>query len=341
MRKTGTWLLAAALLAAAGAGATEGKEASVKGERGAAGGAMSAAPSGGSSGPSTNALDRAGDETQRAGIGGSRWEASAGAEVHRLFIQTDLEGVGAQRQFEYYFATFRYQLTPNNDKVSLRAGFYQYLLADPQETGLRADDVVLAYTHRFALPWELESNVQGSLLAPTSFISYKMGLITAPRLSVELTRKLAGLVTVSVRGFGDYYWQRYDTMADGATPNPVARLGATADVSFELPWHRPLSAGLAGYTGYAWFYLPQGQPPGPNYGAIRPQSQPVQQSYGGEAYLRYQVPKLYGIEPSLQLSYAQGDPSLGYTSRLHDGVSHLYLFYRLSSELYAALELKF
>ena len=67
-------------------------------------------------------------------------------------------------------------------------------------------------------------------------------------------------------------------------------------------------------------------------------SQPWQQSYGGEIFVRYVMPDLSGFKSDLTVALANGDPSLGYPSVLHDGVVHPYLLYYNSAEVYFALE---
>jgi hypothetical protein len=64
----------------------------------------------------------------------------------------------------------------------------------------------------------------------------------------------------------------------------------------------------------------------------------MQQSYGGEIFVRYVMPEVSGFKSDFTLALAQGDPSLGYPSVLHDGVVHPYLLYRDTAEVYFALE---
>ncbi len=71
------------------------------------------------------------------------------------------------------------------------------------------------------------------------------------------------------------------------------------------------------------------QPGNANY------SQPMQQSYGGEVYIRYAFPNLMGAKTDLTVAVANGDPTLGYGSTLHDGVEHIYGAFRQTAEFYA------
>ena len=69
--------------------------------------------------------------------------------------------------------------------------------------------------------------------------------------------------------------------------------------------------------------------------------QPVQGTYGGQVYVRYRLPNLNGLRSDVTLAAAQGDPTLGYTSSLHDGIAHTYLFWRQSSQLFLALSARY
>jgi hypothetical protein len=69
--------------------------------------------------------------------------------------------------------------------------------------------------------------------------------------------------------------------------------------------------------------------------------QPVQQAYGGEVFLRYSPPPFARIHTDISAAYAQGDPTLGYTSILHDGVSHIYPFWRQTSEFYFTIAARY
>jgi hypothetical protein len=49
------------------------------------------------------------------------------------------------------------------------------------------------------------------------------------------------------------------------------------------------------------------------------------------------MPTLFGVRSDILVAYADGDPTIGSVSVLHDGVGHFYGFFRDSSELYAAI----
>ena len=71
-------------------------------------------------------------------------------------------------------------------------------------------------------------------------------------------------------------------------------------------------------------------------------TQPAQQVYCDEIFARYALPPWRGFKAAAQVAFAQGDSTLGCTSVLHDGVTHLYpVFWRLNSEVYGALSLRY
>jgi hypothetical protein len=68
----------------------------------------------------------------------------------------------------------------------------------------------------------------------------------------------------------------------------------------------------------------------------------MSQSYGGELFARWEFPSYQGLASDLTLSYGEGDPTLGYTSVLHDGVRNPYFgFNRHVSEVYLALSARY
>jgi hypothetical protein len=265
-----------------------------------------------------------------------------------MWIQTDLEGAAANKLVNYWFGSFRFNVTAK-DALRLRFGIMERFLADPGETGVRTDDIGLAYSH-------VEENLVGGinlaaglgLTAPVSFYSQLAGTITVPSVSLDVSRKF-GFLTLAVRGFGAVPWQRYD-VAKGGAPNLKARLGVAGDIYAEMPFLPALTIGLDAYTGWAWFYMPHGMLPG-GYGLAQGgwpgttqdptyMTQPFQQAYGGEVYVRYAIPDIFGIKSDITVALADGDPSLS-NARLHDGQSYFYLYYRLSAEMYANLTVRY
>jgi hypothetical protein len=112
-----------------------------------------------------------------------------------------------------------------------------------------------------------------------------------------------------------------------------------------MPFHEPLIFGVDATTSYTWFYnVHSGDPSVISNGVAQdPQfsTQPIQQSYGGEIFARYTLPTLAGVKSDFQIALAQGDPELGYTSFLHDGIGYTYLFFRQTSEVYATLSVSY
>ncbi len=344
MRKFCFTIATAALLVSATAAAEpQGKEQSVKGDKPSG---QSASPAGATENepaPSLDTARRNADKPAGGPVTSKPWEVSAGWEGHRLIRQSDLEGAAPDKYLNYYQAQFSWDFS-QYDRLALAGGVYQRFLADPGETGLRADDVSLTYRRLVPLPNDFTFIPSASLIAPTSFISFREGLITAPKVGLRLDKKLGQYVTVSARANGIYYIQRYNTSRDGTFPNPLARIGGQIGGEVEMPFHKPLSFGITGSTYYMWYYnatstMPNEQ--GAGQAGVTPDTtytqQPISQSYGGEVYARYVLPTFVnGLETDASIAYAR-DPG----STLHDGVTHLYLFYRLQSEVYASLSARF
>lgn len=272
---------------------------------------------------------------------GRAWAVEGGYEFRALVRQTDLEGAGATRLLNSVSAAGSYDLT-KSDRVTVRLGAYTHYISDPGESGLRASDLVVSYSRKFALPADVSLRATVSATAPLSFASYKMTLVSAPSLGVRAYRKF-GPFDVGLRTYGYLFLPVY--AAPSGDPNPKTSLGGTVDVSWTAPFHPALSFGADLSTEYVWFYNVGGNDPNAaRYGVVQDSqfsAQPVQQSYGGELFARYQLPKWSGVESDAVLAYAQGDPTMGYGSVLHDGVLHLYGFWRLTSEVYVAVSAKY
>ena len=76
------------------------------------------------------------------------WEVGGIFETHRLNIQNDLNGYGNNKLTNYLHLYGRWDFS-QSDAVELRGYVYERILVDPGETGLRMDDTVLHYSHRF------------------------------------------------------------------------------------------------------------------------------------------------------------------------------------------------
>jgi hypothetical protein len=280
------------------------------------------------------------------------WEVGATFETHRLIRQEDLGGAGSVKVFNVLYATAKYDIT-DKDRALISGGALQYFLADQSETGYRATDISLGYSRLIPLPQELNLRATATTTIPVSFYSQLASNITSPSLTLALSRRFGDL-SVQASIVGGAFIDRYTTSAEmgangstpGAQPNPKWRAGAALTGEYSMPFHRPLSAGLALTDSYIWYYdvgqcPSQSQCLGASSDPQFPNGQPMQQSYGGEIFVRYTLPELVGMKSDITLALANGDPSLGYPSVLHDGVVHPYILYRQTAELYAALSARY
>jgi len=265
------------------------------------------------------------------------WEIGAEFETHRLVRQTDLQGQAPDKVANFLGIYGQYDLT-DYDRVGLRWGFSQRFIADQGETGLRSDDIAAFYTRFIPLPGKVLLRLTGQITAPTSFYSKKAGLITAPRLSVALDRRFGDFI-VSARATGDAFIVKYDT-AEGGAPNPKWRFGAYLAAEYRMPFLPELAVGADVTSQTLWYYDVIATNPAFVRDAQFPH-QPRQQAYGGEVFIRYILPSLVGIRSDLLFAFAQGDPALGFTSYLHDGVGHVYPFFRESTEVYFVLSARY
>jgi hypothetical protein len=264
------------------------------------------------------------------------WEIGGSFETHRMFVQSDLNGM--QPVFNIFGVYATYRLT-DNDTIGLTEFFSENFIADQGETGVRAEDVSARYTRSVPLPQNFLFTGTFSLTAPTSLTSQKMSLITTPGLALGLSKKLGRYVNLSSRITGSVFVTRYAEMEGGA-PNPLARVTGTLAGEFVLPFYEPISFGISASTGYSWLHNPGGATQyGTTQDPIFP-TQPVQQSYGGEIYARYTLPVLAGLKSDLTVAFSDGQ-SVGNNSWLHDGVGYAYFFYRESADMYASLSVRY
>jgi len=281
------------------------------------------------------------DETAKRKI----WHVGANVETHHLIRQSDLQGYASNKHVNYYSAYA--QIDPTKwDYIRLSAGVYQRFLVDPGETGFRSSDIGLTYKRTVSLPWQLDVYGAARISAPTSFASEKESLITAPSARLGVTRKF-GTLTTSIEGYGVYYVTRYHEMQGGAA-NPKWYAGFGPEIEYGMPFHKPLSVGASAMLNWSDSQeVEQSANVDPNAsrtGVVGDRTfvtQPVQQSYGGEVYVRYTFPQIVGIDGDFTVAYAQGDSTLGSSSWMHDGVGHFYLFWRESSQVYAALTARY
>jgi hypothetical protein len=287
------------------------------------------------------------DEAARAREEKKPWDVSATYSVHRGLVRTD---EGATNVGQSLFASVGYGLT-DNDRLSLGAGALEgSFLVDPGETGLRATDIGLTYSHRFDLPGKVKLTPAVSLTAPVSYASQLESNVTSPGLSIGVSRAFGDL-SIGASISGRFYWDRYKSQAavgDGTSgassysgsgqPNTEFSAGAGVGLDYTLPFLRALSLGVLAVDSYRWAYR-VGSPPLNSiyYGATADptfgNTQPVQQSYGFDVHAGYSVPPLWAIKTYL---LAGVDNGMG-DSWLKDGIVHPYFFYRDSSEVYVSL----
>ena len=334
-------LLASAFVFAAGAGS-----AFAAGKGGGSSSSPSAsAPAGTGAGEHADPLDvdLEGEDTATA----KSWEVGGVFETHRLFIQNDLEGYGNNKIVNYLHLFARWDIT-KQDAVEVRGYLFERVLVDPGETGLRLDDTVFHYSHKFAgLPQDWGVRIYANVTAPTSFYSSLMSLYTAPRLGGELSYK-HGPWNAAFLLYGETYITKYRQM-QGGNPNPWFHGAFYIDLSYRLPFfpslREPLTLGAMFTAHRTWLRDAGGGGAQPDaLGVVADaqyDGQPVQGSYGGQVYLRYQLPKMGGLRSDVTVAVAQGDPTLGYTSDLHDGIAHTYLFWRQSSQIFFALSARY
>lgn len=270
-----------------------------------------------------------------------RWELGATLETHAMLIRNDLQGAANNKNMNFLYLYGRWEPTVH-DALEIRTYIYQRLLADPGETGLRTDDTTLYYAHYFDLPQALKSRLFAAVTIPSSFVAQKMSLYTAPRVGGALSWS-KGPYSIEAVSLAEAYIVQYREM-QGGNPNPKYHWMALLTAEATLP-KVPLTLGITGVIHRHWYYQ-VGAPPssaGSFPGAtLDPQfpAQPVQGSYGYQVFARWGLPQFSGLHSDLSVAYAQGDSTLGYTSTLHDGLAHTYLFWRTSSQAYAALGLR-
>jgi hypothetical protein len=269
------------------------------------------------------------------------WEVGGSFEAHHLVIQEDTNSA-RYKQFNVAGLYAQYDLS-QYDRVRVRWFVDEYFLADQGETGFRLDDIFLQYARRVPLPHQFTLRLSVQTSIPTSFQSTLTSEITSPGFTISLEKKVGRYIDLNGHGGGTYLIDNYATALGGAQ-NAMANLNFGGGVDITMPFHEPLSIGFDGGTGYTWFYQPNtvhdpntsvqanGTTADPQFS-----SQPISQTYFGEIYLRYILPTVFGVRSDVLVAYADGDPTIGSISVLHEGVGHFYGFFRDSSEVYAAL----
>jgi len=368
MRFSSLTVMMTAFLVAGAANAAEGPKGA--GDTGKGGPSPGGTSSGGGEAAASTGVESGGTRNENPDVADAvttaykPWEVGVIFTTHRLLIQGDQNagmpdpagepgsGNGVNKQVNDYEMYARYDLT-KNDRVGVRAYVFEYFLADTGENGVRFDDMVVTYAHTFKLPqkFRLQASLWG--IIPTSYSSQLEGLMLGIRPGVEVDRRF-GPVSVSVRASDTVYIQKYDSWAGdeggsaaagGAAPTTLNSLAFASDVEFHMPFHEPLSTGIGAFVGYSWYNNIQSDQG--SKGQLTPVSdanfpgQPIQETYGWEAYVRYLLPDLFGFKSDLTAAYSFGDPTVGYSSLLQDGVGHVFLGYRHNSEVYLSMAVRY
>jgi hypothetical protein len=293
------------------------------------------------------------DEAAAARTAEKPWEATATYELHRLIRQEDV--AGSPKLYQLLGVTARY-LPTAHDSITLFGGATQGFIADPTESGVRAQDLTLQYAHVFDLPSKFRLRATAGVTAPLSYYSQIASNITTPSISAALSRRFGDLsLNVALRGA--FFWDRYtspqgldaateSSLTNGTDANTKFVLGGVLSAEYSMPFWRPLSAGLGLSNSYYWYYNVGQCPAGAGLnratgmqnqtcpGGTYATGQPVQQSYGGEIFVRYLLPEVAGFKSDFTVAYGNPNPNFV----LHDGIQHLYPFdFRDTAEFYMAL----
>jgi hypothetical protein len=269
------------------------------------------------------------------------WSVGAGFESNRSIKQEDVGG--RIKSFNTASLNGGYQFG-RNDRVAVFGGVIQRFIADPTETGVRADDIVLSYSHTFRLPAEINIGASVSDALPISYYSQLMSLIALPHASLSVSRGfLDHTLDLSIRGGASYYVVKYKEADGFAAPNPRASTDIGFNIHYAFPLHRQLQFDAGASTGWSWSYNPDHSndpvlaaqfanakiyPTADQYFAGNP---PGQQRYGGSVAVSYDLPMVVGVGSTVQVQVSQGD------GIYRDGATHLYWLSRRGGMMSAAI----
>lgn len=272
------------------------------------------------------------------------WTVGGVFETHRMVRTEDLQGMARNKVMNYLFLFAGYGITPF-DRVQVRTGIYQRFLADKGETGVRMDDIEPMYTRIVPLPAAVTMRASGSVILPLSYESQLMDLMFAPRLLAQFDRRF-GTFNLTVRG-GAAYWATKYKSTRGGDANPMVSLSTSVNGEYAMPFHESLSVGALVAAGASFLRDPTNarDPNVQRYGAVNdPQfgaSQPVQNTYGAELYVRYILPEVQGVKSDFTIGYANGDYAVGYMRLNREGITRVYGFWRTNAEVYAELGIRY
>jgi hypothetical protein len=278
------------------------------------------------------------------------WSVGSSFETNRTILQEDVGG--GQKAFNTLNFFASYNIT-GHDVIRVSGGFMQRFIADQTETGIRADDIGLSYSHGFKLPWQLTLQPTVGNTFPVSLNSQRMSIIATPRGSLGLSRNFFNqALNVSIHGGAAYYIVKYKEASSpdddqGLTgPNPRFTTNIGFNVNVSMPFHPALSVGGGASTSWSWSYDPD-HANDPTLAAqfknapVEPSADPYfnhpagQQGYGGDVYISYSLPSLKDINSNFQVTMSQND------GVLRDGATHLYWLSRRGGQVSASLTISY
>jgi hypothetical protein len=272
------------------------------------------------------------------------WTVGGVFETHRMIRQDDLQGQARSRAMNFLYLFGGYGLS-NYDRIQFRTGVFQRFIGDQGETGIRMDDFEPMYTRIIPLPWKLTARTSGSVILPTSYESQRADLYCAPRILTQLDRRF-GTLNITFRNSNAVWLHKYKA-SPGGDALPLFSISGSLNAEYAMPFHEQLSVGIIGFSGATFNHDPtNGDDPNvKRFGAVNdPQygnTQPVQNSYGGEVYVRYILPEVTGVKSDFTIGYANGDYAVGYMRGNRDGVNRVYGFWRTNAEVYAELGIRY
>jgi hypothetical protein len=278
------------------------------------------------------------------------WSVGASFETNRTILQEDVGG--GQKAFNTLSIYASYSITPK-DVVRVSGGFIQRFIADETETGIRADDISLGYSHTFKLPWQLILQPRVGNNFPVSLNSQHMTMIATPRAGLGLSRNfLDNTLNVSFSGGAAYYIVKYKEAASPDDnqglegPNPQVTTNVGGNINYTLPFFQALSLGGGGSLSWSRSYDPD-HANDPTLAEqfknapVTPSGDPYfdhpgwQRGYSWDAYVSYNLPSIKDIQSYLQVSISQSD---GF---LRDGATHLYWLSRRGGQVSASLTVSY
>jgi hypothetical protein len=232
-----------------------------------------------------------------------------------------------------------------DDQVALSGLVRQGFMTDSGESGLRAGDLSLAYSHRVRLPEKFELTPALLVTLPISYYAQLASNISAPGIIVTVARA-NGDLAVSLSAFARYYWDKYvssaalgSALGSGET-NVKFGAGGSAAAEYTMPFLRLLSVGLVFLDVHSWFYGVGSAPASSlNYGATVDQSaqSPVLENFGIDAHLRV-ASRAGALAWSVTVGVGN---TTAWEARLGGGIPLAYLGYADVPDVYVALAMAY